>query len=100
MTPFVRLLTGSILTLTATLANAGPFCVVTGAGKQCFYYDEPACERAAASLRGACVVNSDEAPRGNAPFCVVSGAGAQCSYYDFQQCQNAARSARGTCAAR
>jgi hypothetical protein len=102
MIPFDRLIIVSILALGATLASAAPFCAVTAAGKQCYYYDEPSCEPAAAA-RGACVINSDEvrAPSGGAaPFCVVASWGTQCSYYNFQQCETAARAARGTCAAR
>jgi hypothetical protein len=102
MTPLIRLTITALLTMTATLALAAPFCVVTAGGKQCYYMDEPSCERAAAAARGACVINQAETrtPSGGAPFCVVSSFGTQCSYYDLQQCQNAARSARGTCAAR
>jgi hypothetical protein len=97
-----RALLFAIAFLIAGIATAGPFCVVSGAGKQCFYSDEPSCARAAASLHGACVVNNEEvkAPATGAPFCVVSGAGAQCVYYNFQACENAAKAVRGTCAAR
>jgi len=34
-----------------------PFCVVTSFGNQCFYYDEPSCQRAARSSNGYCVYN-------------------------------------------
>jgi hypothetical protein len=81
-----RALLFAIAFLIAGIATAGPFCVVSGAGKQCFYSDEPSCARAA--------------PATGAPFCVVSGAGAQCVYYNFQACENAAKAVRGTCAAR
>ncbi len=102
MNSLTRAILASIALLTAVIASAAPFCVVTGAGKQCFYSDEPSCERAAASAGGACVVNSAEvkAPATGAPFCVVTSAGAQCSYYNFQACENAAKSLRGRCVAR
>ncbi len=102
MHTLTRTILAWIAVLTAGVATAAPFCVVTGAGKQCFYYDEPSCERAATSLRGACVVNNEEvkAPATGAPFCVVTSAGAQCSYYNFQACENAAKSLRGRCVAR
>ncbi len=102
MHTFTRALLASIAMFTATAASAAPFCVVTAAGKRCYYYDEPSCERAAESARGACVINdSDERPpSGTAPFCVVSASGTRCFYYNLQACEDAARAARGTCAAR
>jgi hypothetical protein len=92
-----------VATSLATIANAAPFCVVTGAGKQCFYFDAPTCQRIAAASSGACVTNDEEvrAPAGSsAPFCVVASYGTQCIYYNFASCENAARAVRGTCAAR
>jgi hypothetical protein len=102
MTVICRTIAAVALTAVSTFATAAPFCVVTSAGRQCFYMDEPTCERAAASARGACVINQSEvrAPANGAPFCVISSAGTQCSYYDAQQCENAARIARGSCAAK
>jgi hypothetical protein len=79
---------------------AAPFCVVTGTGSNCWYYDAPSCQQAAASQRGACVINQQEAqpaPRNGAPFCVVTGLGTNCWYYDAPSCQQAAGSQRGTC---
>lgn len=35
--------------------TGAPFCVVASFGQQCFYYDYPSCQRAAASANGACV---------------------------------------------
>ncbi|MDP3491780.1 MAG: hypothetical protein Q8R82_01605 [Hyphomonadaceae bacterium] len=43
--------------MTAGAATAAPFCVVTSFGTNCWYYDAPSCQRAAADARGACVVN-------------------------------------------
>jgi hypothetical protein len=102
MTRIIRLSITAMLTLTASLATASPFCVVTGAGRQCRYFDVSSCQRVAARMGGACVVNSDEvrAPPSDASFCVVASFGTQCIYYNLQQCENAARAARGTCAAR
>lgn len=40
-------------------AVAAPFCAVTAAGANCFYYDVQSC-RQAAGTAGACVVNSGE----------------------------------------
>ena len=80
-------------------ALAAPFCVVTGSGSQCYYYDEPSCERAAATARGACIINQKETkpPSGAAPFCVVTSYGTQCFYYDEPGCERAAQAARGQC---
>jgi hypothetical protein len=87
----------------ASACVAAPFCVVTSFGKQCYYYDEPSCERAAAVARGGCIVNQEEVrpPSGaGAPFCVVASYGTQCFYYDVPSCQRAAQVARGSCVAR
>ncbi len=102
MRSFRRTWFASIAMLITGVASGAPFCVVTAAGKRCYYYDKPSCERAAESARGACVGNvADERPPvGSAPFCVVSAAGTRCFYYDLQPCEDAARAARGTCAAR
>lgn len=102
MNTFTRLSIAAALTLCAAAASAAPFCVVTGMGKQCYFFDEPSCQRVAASQNGACVINSEEAraPAFGAPFCVVSSFGTQCTYYNLQQCENAARAVRGSCAAR
>lgn len=82
-------------------AVAAPFCIVTASGKQCYYYDSPSCERAAASARGASLINDAEVhapPAGQgAPFCVVTATGTNCWYYDAPSCQRAAASARGQC---
>jgi len=88
--------------LTSGACFGAPFCVVTSSGKQCWYYDEPSCERAAAAGRGGCIVNPDEvrAPSSGAPFCVVTSYGTNCWYYDAPSCQQAAASARGRCVAR
>ncbi len=39
------------------VANTAPFCMVSAAGKQCFYYSRAECEQAAAMSDGACVAN-------------------------------------------
>jgi len=91
-----------MLAFRSAAAIAAPFCVVSASGKQCYYYDAPSCNRAAAMVNGACVVNDEEVrvPAGGAPFCVISGTGSQCFYYDYSSCQRAAKIARGTCVAR
>lgn len=87
-------------TLCSTLVLAAPFCVVTGSSTNCWYFDAPSCQQAAASQRGACVINQAEAqpaPKNGAPFCVVSATGTNCWFYDAPSCQQAAASQRGTC---
>jgi hypothetical protein len=101
----------AIWLLTAASAAAAPFCVATGFGKNCWYYSRDACERAAASAQGACILNQEEMQqrqqqstpfRSNqpvgAPFCVVTSTGNQCYYYNEPSCQRAARAANGYCA--
>lgn len=83
-------------------ALAAPFCVVASFGTQCYYYDAESCQRAAASARGACVINQEEAQQRpatpvGAPFCVYASYGTQCYYYDAPSCQRAAEAARGAC---
>jgi len=101
--PFQQSIFALAASLFAIAAGAAPFCVVTSFGKQCNYYDEPSCERAAASMRGGCVLNENEvrapAPTG-APFCVVTSFATQCFYYDVPSCQRAAETSRGRCVAR
>jgi hypothetical protein len=48
------------LGLIATSAAAAPFCVVTNYGNECYYYDAPSCERAAAQRRSVCVVDRSQ----------------------------------------
>lgn len=102
----MKWIAGVILAMVAGSAAAAPFCVVTSYGQNCYYYDMPSCERAAAQQRGACVVQDErresstyEPPRqsSGAPFCVVTGYGSQCHYYDAPSCQRAAQTARGAC---
>lgn len=45
---------------------AAPFCVVTGSGTNCFYYDAQSC-RQAAGTTGACVVNPNEMQSDSGP---------------------------------
>lgn len=52
-------LTFASILLFPALATAAPFCVVTGSGTNCWYYDAQSC-RQAAGTTGACVVNSNE----------------------------------------
>lgn len=90
----------AILTISFTESSfAAPFCVVTGFGTNCWYYDARSCRQAAASENGACIVNSEEAraPSGGAPFCVVTGFGTNCWYYDANSCRQAAAQSNGQC---
>ena len=41
----------------AALAGDAPFCVVSGAGTGCYYWDAGTCRQAAASTNGMCVAN-------------------------------------------
>ena len=89
-----------ISTFFTSIVMAAPFCVVTGVSTNCWYFDAPTCQQAAAAQRGACVINKDEvqpAPKSGAPFCVVSGTGTNCWFYDAPSCQQAAAAQRGTC---
>ena len=100
-------LVAAIAILSCTTAVAGPFCVViSGLGRQCHYFDEASCARAATAAHGSCVVNTAEVtapsdtPR-QARFCLVSaGTGAKCNYYDLSSCARAAQDAGGSCVAR
>lgn len=47
------------MVLFSSIAGAAPFCVVTAAGTNCWYYDAQSC-RQAAGPSGACVVNQNE----------------------------------------
>src|SRR2546429_7216898 len=74
-------LMAAIAILSCTAAVAGPFCVViSGLGRQCHYFDEASCARAATAAHGSCVVNTAEVtapsdtPR-QARFCLVSAGG-------------------------
>lgn len=92
---------GLSIVVMAQGAFAAPFCVVTSYGRQCYYYDNPSCQRAAASSNGACVINQEEAkpaPASGAPFCVVTSYATQCWYYDASSCQQAAANSNGACA--
>src|SRR2546421_7629239 len=83
-------LMAAIAILSCTAAVAGPFCVViSGLGRQCHYFDEASCARAATAAHGSCVVNTAEVtapsdtPR-QARFCLVSaGARGECNDYHF-----------------
>jgi hypothetical protein len=95
----VALVTAAVIVATAISGWAeAPFCVVAAFGRQCFYYDAPSCQQAAAAARGACVANVPaQDASGGAPFCLVSGFGAQCAYYDMDACRSAARSVGAAC---
>jgi hypothetical protein len=54
-----RAFTFASILLFPALATAAPFCVVTGSGTNCWYYDAQSC-RQAAGTAGACVVNPNE----------------------------------------
>lgn len=86
--------------LCSSLVIAAPFCVVTGVGTNCWYFDAPTCQQAALAQRGACIINQAEAqpaPKNGAPFCVVSSSGTNCWFYDAPSCQQAAAAQRGSC---
>lgn len=101
----MKWLIGLALACVATQALAAPFCVVASYGRQCFYYDYPSCQRAAANVGGACVVAEEpqpaparsQAPSSGAPFCVVHSFGTQCYYYNADACRDAAQSSGGAC---
>ncbi|MBT5083765.1 MAG: DUF3551 domain-containing protein [Rhodospirillaceae bacterium] len=80
--------------------KAAPFCAVTSAGTQCYYFSMNACRQAVSAIGGACIINQQEVkpPSGNAPFCVVASYGTQCFYYNVQACRQAAQSSGGVCA--
>jgi hypothetical protein len=40
-------------------SSGPPFCVVTQYTTNCYYYDAPSCQRAAAEKNGMCVYNPD-----------------------------------------
>lgn len=61
-----RTLTFASILLFPALATAAPFCVVTGSGTNCWYYDAQSC-RQAAGTAGACVVNPNEMQSGSGP---------------------------------
>ncbi len=57
----VRYMSGFILMLVVgSVAAAGdaPFCVYSGGGTQCFYYNVQSCQSAAQSLNGMCAPNN------------------------------------------
>jgi hypothetical protein len=82
-------------------ALSAPFCVVTSYGKNCYYYDADACQDAARSANGMCVVNDeDETNHANeAPFCVAQSYGLSCYYYTADACYQAASASGGACVA-
>lgn len=53
-------------TLFSSIVGAAPFCAVTSAGTNCWYFDAQSC-RQAAGPSGACVVNQNEIRSDDAP---------------------------------
>jgi hypothetical protein len=50
----------ALLAPAAAWAQNAPFCVVSGAGTQCYYWNAPSCQSAARSMQGICVVNQQQ----------------------------------------
>jgi len=61
-----RTLIASLLLFFPAVVFAAPFCAVTGAGTNCWYYDVQSC-RQAAGPGGACVANPEEVRSGSQP---------------------------------
>jgi hypothetical protein len=82
----------------------GPFCVVvTGVGRDCKYYDEASCARAAIERQGACIDRSTGfgiGPNKGARYCLIGAGEAKCSYYDAASCAKAIQDFGGTCVER
>jgi len=70
-----RAFTFASILLFPALATAAPFCVVTGSGTNCSYYDAQSC-RQAAGATGACVVNQNETQSGQRSGIRFSNGGA------------------------
>lgn len=100
MRTVLSIVAGLVVLTTGQAYADAPFCVVTGAGKQCYYYDAQSCYQAAESANGACVPNSTSRVSGSAPFCVQASYGTQCFYYDAQSCRDAAQAANAMCVTR
>lgn len=45
---------------TLAFAQGAPFCVASGAGTQCMYYDLGSCQSAARTFQGMCVANQQQ----------------------------------------
>ena len=91
MRPKIIAITSLLLTLTASVAMAAPYCAVFAWGKQCDYVDYNECLRAAGT-HGECVTNrqEDRAPSETAPYCLVTPYGTKCIYDDAPACRMAA----------
>ncbi len=79
---------------------AGPFCVVSGLGQNCRYFDEESCARAAVAQRGACIDKSTPVAPGinqHSRYCLVGVGENKCYYYDAASCAKAAQDQGGTC---
>ncbi len=97
-----RVLMLAVMLFAVEVFAGAPFCMVSAAGPQCFYYSRADCESAAKMSDGACVANSEssrERPHTGAPFCMVSAAGKQCFYYSRAACEQAAAMSDGACVA-
>jgi len=54
----LKLLISALLAIPSiAFAGNAPFCVVSGGGNSCHYWDANTCRKAAASLNGMCVAN-------------------------------------------
>ena len=97
----IRLLIFTYAMAICDASIAAPFCVATNLAKSCWYYDSRSCLKAAQTMKGACVVNSQEVhpPKGGKPFCLVTAVGAECSYTDISVCRTDAQKQKGLCIA-
>lgn len=57
------LMTLALLSVGGTAWADAPFCVVSGGGTSCHYWDANTCRRAAASMNGMCVANQQQQQR-------------------------------------
>jgi hypothetical protein len=80
---------------------AGPYCVVVpGMGKDCHYYDEASCARAAVERHGGCVDKHTGIATGlskDSRYCLVGAGEAKCYFYDAASCARVAQDQGGTC---
>lgn len=97
------ILTAALVVLssaTAIAQSGAPFCVVSGSGRNCYYYSLSSCERAARIVDGACVANGTQtvSPQASEPPPVATVDGGR-PYADFagrfQQGLERSRAQRG-----
>ncbi len=94
--------TALFLLLSATNANAAPFCVATQEiPAQCDYYDVAQCRDRANELRGVCIANQNEIilpqPSGGKYCMVDSSRTALCIYNDRDSCEDEAFRHKAVC---